>query len=157
MSIDLKRLLIGFAAGFLSHLVIEGAVGAGLCAAGLIPSLPWSLTLVPPLGVPQSLSLAFWAGLFGVLYVLLEPWLTAWFGRWQGGLFYGLVVPLSVDWFVALPLKGRGIGGGFHPEDVPVDIALNASLGLGAVVLFWWGLALTAQGRPLPPPNPLRG
>ena len=148
MSTTSKRLLIGFAAGFLSHLVIEGALGAGLYAAGLILSLPWSLTLVPPLGVPQSLSLAFWAGLFGVLYVLLEPWLTAGLGRWQGGLFYGLVVPLSVDWFVALPLKGRGIGGGFHPEDILVDVALNASLGLGAVALFWWGLALIQQRSP---------
>ena len=157
MSFDFKRLLIGFAAGFLSHLVIEGAVGAGLYAAGLIPSLPWSFTLVPPLGVPQSLSLAWLARLFGVLYVRLEPWLSASRGRWQGGLFFGLVVPLSVDWFVALPLKGRGIGGGFHPADLPIDMALNASLGLGAVVLFWWGLDLTAQRRPLPPPNPLRG
>ena len=151
MSTTSKRLLIGFAAGFLSHLVIEGALGAGLYAAGLIPSLPWSLTLVPPLGVPRSLSLAFWAGLFGVLYVLLEPWLTARLGRWQGGLLYGLVVPLSVDWFIVLPLKGHGIGGGFHPAAVPIDIALNAALGLGAVAIFWWGFGLIRRQPPALP------
>ncbi|MBD2750901.1 hypothetical protein IC232_30135 [Microvirga sp. BT688] len=150
------RLLIGFAAGFLSHLIIEGALGAGLYAAGLIPSLPWSLAPVGPLRLPQSLSLAFWAGLFGVLYVLMEPWLTAWLGQWQGGFLYGLVVPLSCDWFIVLPLKGHGIGGGFHPAAVPIDIALNAALGLGAVVLFWWGLALTQRWSPSSP-EALRG
>ena len=148
MSTTSKRLLIGFAAGFLSHLVIEGALGAGLYAAGLIPSLPWSLAPVGPLGLPQSLSLAFWAGLFGVLYVLLEPWLAARLGQWQGGFFYGLVVPLSCDWFIVLPLKGYGIGGGFHPAAVPIDIALNAALGLGAVAIFWWAVALSQQRSP---------
>lgn len=151
MSMSFKRLLVGFAAGFLSHLVIEGALGAGLYAAGLIPALPWSLAPVGFLGVPQSLSLAFWAGLFGVVYVLMEPWLTARFGQWPGGLFYGLVVPLSCDWFIVLPLKGRGIGGGFHPASIPVDVALNAALGLGAVVLFWCGLALVQQRSPASP------
>jgi hypothetical protein len=86
-----------------------------------------------------------------VLYVLLEPSLTAWLGRWQGGFFYGLVVPLSCDWFIVLPLKGRGIGGGFHPEAVPIDIALNAALGIGAVVIFWWGFGFTKRQSPASP------
>jgi hypothetical protein len=91
-----------------------------------------------------------------VAYVLLEPLLTARLGRWQGGLFFGLFVPLFGDWFVALPLKGHGIGGGFHPAAVPIDVALNAALGLGAVVLFWWGLALSQRRSPSSP-DALRG
>jgi hypothetical protein len=86
-----------------------------------------------------------------VLYVLLEPWLTARFGQWQGGFFYGLVVPLSCDWFIVLPLKGHGIGGGFHPAAVPIDIALNAALGIGAVAIFWWGFGLTRRQPPALP------
>ncbi len=150
MSATSTRLLIGFAAGFLSHVIFQGALGAGLYAAGLIPSLTWSLAPVPPFGVPRTISLGFWAGLWGVAYVLLEPWLTARLGRWQGGLFFGLFVPLFGDWFVALPLKGHGIGGGFHFAAVPIDIALNAALGLGAVVLFWWGLALSQRRSSCP-------
>jgi hypothetical protein len=150
------RLLTGFLAGFLSHLTVEAAVGAGLHAAGLLPALPWSLTPVGPLGVPQTMSLGFWAGLFGVAYALLEPQLTARFGRRGGGLLYGLAVPLLTDWFVVLPLKGHGVGGGFSPAAIPVDVALNATLGVGAAALFWAGLAL-ARRRPPAAPEPLRG
>src|SRR3712207_8471108 len=58
------RLFVGFAAGFLSHLFFQGALGTGLYAAHILPSLPWSLAPVPPLGVPRTISLGFWAGLW---------------------------------------------------------------------------------------------
>jgi hypothetical protein len=78
------RLVLGFVAGFLSHLIFQGAFWSALYAANLLPGLPWSLAPVPPLGVPRSLSLGFWAWLWGVVYVLLEGQLTAllgWVGR----------------------------------------------------------------------------
>ncbi len=145
------RLLTGFAAGVLSNLLVEGAVGALLHAAGLLPGLPWNFAPVPPLGVPQSASLAFWAGLFGVAYALLEPALTARFGH-RGALAYGLAVPLLVDWLVVLPLKGRGLGGGFHPDIVPVDVALNVALGLGIVAIYRAGRSLRRR-----PPQAIPG
>ena len=80
------RLLLGFLAGFLSHLVFQGGFGAMLYAGNVLPALPWSLMPVPPLGVPKSLNLGFWAGLWGVLYAALEPRLTARCGRWLGGV-----------------------------------------------------------------------
>jgi len=51
-----------------------------LYAAHLVLALPWSLMPVLPLGVPKSLSLGFWAGLWGLVYAVLEPRLTALFG-----------------------------------------------------------------------------
>jgi hypothetical protein len=63
MSTTSTRLLLGFLAGFLSHLIFQGALGSIFYAADLVPALPWSLMPVPPFGVPKSLSLAFWAGL----------------------------------------------------------------------------------------------
>jgi hypothetical protein len=54
MSTTSTRLLVGFVAGFLSHLIFQGAFGALLYAAHLLPALPWSLMPVPPLGVPRS-------------------------------------------------------------------------------------------------------
>lgn len=142
------RLALGFVAGALSNLVVEGAVGALLHAAQLAPSLPWNFAPVPPLGVPQSVSLAFWAALFGIAYALLEPGLTARLGRKAGALAYGAAVPLLVDWFVVLPLKGHGPGGGFRPAAVPVDIALNMALGLGLVAIYWAALGLARRRAP---------
>src|SRR5262245_26786351 len=89
------RLPFGFVAGFFSHLIFQGGFGAILYAANLLPGLIWSLAPVPPLGVPRSFNLAFWAGLWGLGYALLEPRLTAWLGRWQGGLAYGIAPLLA--------------------------------------------------------------
>ena len=138
------RLFLGFAAGSLSHLIFQGGFGASLYAADLLPGLPWSLAPVPPLGVPRSLNLAFWAGLWGLGYALLEPRLTARFGRWLGGLVYGLA-PLAGYWFVALPLKGLGVGGGFQLARMPSDIAFHLIFGIGAAILFQSALVLVRR------------
>ncbi len=129
------RLVLGFVAGFLSHLIFQGAFGGILYAAHVLPALPWSLEPVPPLGVPRTFSLGFWAGLWGLAYALLEPRLTARFGWWLGGFVFGLA-PLAVLWFVVLPLKGAGIGGGFHPAAVPVHIGFHLAFGIGVAILF---------------------
>jgi hypothetical protein len=144
------RLFLGFLAGFLAHLIFQGAFGSILYAAHLLPALPFSLAPVPPLGVPKTLSLGFWAGLWGLTYVLLEPRLTARFGWWLGGLVFGLF-PLAVHWFVALPLKGLGIGGGFHPAMVPIEVGFHLAFGIGTAILFRPGVALVRQkGRASP-------
>ena len=144
MSTISTRLFLGFLAGALSHLIFQGAFGSALYAANLLPSLPWSFMPVPPLGVPMSVNLAFWAGLWGVGYALLEPRLTALFGWWLGGLVYGLA-PLAVFWFVVLPLKGLGIGGGFQPAMVPIHIGFHEAFGIGVAILFRAGLVLARR------------
>ena len=135
MSTTATRLFLGFLVGFLSHLIFQGGFGSILYAAHVLPSLPWSLAPVPPLGVPKTLSLGFWAGLWGVAYISLEPRLTARFGWWLGGLVFGLA-PLAVYWFVVLPLKGMGVGGGFHPAMVPIEIGFHEAFGIGVAILF---------------------
>jgi hypothetical protein len=138
------RLFFGFVAGFFAHLVFQGGFGAALHAAGQLPALPWSLSPVPPFGVPRSLNLAFWAGLWGVGYAVLEPRLTRPFGRWPGGLVYGLA-PLAGYWFVVLPLKGLGVGGGFHPAMAPIEIGFHLVFGVGTAILFRCGFAVARR------------
>lgn len=143
----MARLLVGFIAGVLSHLIFQGALGALLYAANLIPALPWSLMPVPPLGVPRSISLAFWAGLWGLIYAMVEEHLTVRFGWWAGGLVFG-VLPLLGHWFVALPLKGLGLGGGFDPARMPIEIAFHLVFGIGVAILFRSGLGFTPRRVP---------
>src|SRR4051794_33246547 len=78
------RLVVGFVAGFLSVLTFQSGLIALFYAAGAVPFAPWRMTPVPPFGVPQSLSAAFWGGLWGIAYALLEPRLTARLGSWLG-------------------------------------------------------------------------
>jgi hypothetical protein len=95
MSATPSRLVIGFAAGALSHLLFQGAYGSLLHAAQLLPALPWSLAPTAPFGVPQTLSLAFWAGLWGLAFGLVEPRLTPRFGRWLAALPVAALALLS--------------------------------------------------------------
>lgn len=138
------RLLLGFLAGILSTLVFQGGFGIILYAAHVAPALPWSLDPVPPFGVPKTVSSCFWAGLWGMVYVLLEPRLTARFGWWLGGIVFG-IGPIIVLWFVVLPLKGLGIGGGFHPASVAIVIASHLLFGLGVAIFFRAELALARR------------
>src|SRR5918997_773967 len=50
------RLLLGFTAGALSHVVFQGALGTAYFAFGLIPGLPWGFEPLPPFGVPRTVN-----------------------------------------------------------------------------------------------------
>jgi hypothetical protein len=139
-----SRLLLGFFAGFLSHLIFQGAFGSILYAAHVLPALPFSLDPVPPFGVPKTLNLSFWAGLWGIGYALLERQLTARFGWWLGGLVFGLA-PLAIFWFVVLPLKGLGAGGGFDPALVPIHVGFHEAFGIGLAIIFQAALTLARR------------
>ena len=139
------RLLLGFLAGFLSVLTFQSGLVAVLHAAGAVPSAPWSMAPVPPFGVPRSLSAAFWGGLWGVAYALLEPRLTARLGWWPGGLAFGAVLPVLVLWFVVMPLKGQPVGGGFSASRVLLTVVIQAAFGLGTAVIFRVGLRLAGR------------
>ena len=144
MSTTSTRLFLGFLAGSLSHLIFQDALLGTLYIMHLAPALPWSLMRVPPLGVPASLNLAFWAGLWGLAYAHVERRLTTRFGWWLGGLVFG-IAPLAAYWFVVLPLKGFGIGGGFHLAMVPLHVALHAIFGIGTAILFRSGLLFAGR------------
>jgi hypothetical protein len=139
------RVAVGFVAGFLAVLTFQSGLVAILHAAGAVPFAPWSLAPVPPFGVPRSLSAAFWGGLWGIAYALLEPRLTARLGWWAGGLAFGAVLPVLVLWFVALPLKGQPVGGGFGASTVLLTVVIHAAFGLGTAVIFRVGLRLAGR------------
>ena len=141
------RLFIGFLAGLLSHLIFQGAFGSILYAAHVLPTLPWSFTPVAPLGVPKTLSLCFWAGLWGMAYSPLEPRLTARLGWWLGGLVFG-ALPLAVAWFVVEPLKGFEVGGGFHLPMVLIGVCFHAAFGIGVAIIFRAGLGIAGRRSP---------
>jgi hypothetical protein len=56
-----------FLAGALSVLVFQMGVAAILHAAGILSNAPYSLAPTAPFGVPQTVSSAFWGGLWGIV------------------------------------------------------------------------------------------
>ena len=136
-AISAKRLAVGFAAGFLSVLVFSsGAIALYQAFGAPVPFAPWSMAPVPPFGVPQTLSAAFFGGLWGVAYAAVEPWLTARLGWLAGGLVVFGALPLLVLWFVVFPLKGIPVGGGFTAFGLQQGIVLHAAFGLGLAIFF---------------------
>jgi hypothetical protein len=145
------RLAIGFIAGAMSHLIFQGALGAVYYSLGLIPGLPWSLDPVAPLGVPRSASLAFWAGLWGILFGALQPQLGPRFG-WLGSILALATAALLCRWLVVLPLKGEAIAEGFVPQTMLVFIGFHLVFGIG--VLFLYAGLVRAFGMIAAGPSP---
>src|SRR3546814_944909 len=83
---------------------------------------------VSPFGVPQTLSAAFFGGLWGIAYAAAEPWLAARLGWPAGGLAFG-ILPLVVLWFVVFPLNGIPVGGGFTAFGLQQGVVLPVAFG----------------------------
>jgi hypothetical protein len=107
-----RRAGLAFVAGFLAVLVFHQPVFALLHAAGLIPVAAYNVRPVPPFGVPEVLSAAFWGGVWGVVFALVEPRLPRGPGYWVAAALFGAVALTVVFWFVAAPLKGLPVAGG---------------------------------------------
>ncbi len=129
------RVLGGFAAGFLAVLTVhQGILWLGT-ALHFFQAQPWSFRPVPPLGIPQVLSLAFWGGLWGVLIAFLAPKFGSGFGWWLSVfVIFGLATTL-VGWYVVGPLKGQKV----EPIDLNrlvTGLVINGGFALGAAAIL---------------------
>src|SRR5258707_12056509 len=75
ISTSATRLALGFVAGFLATLTFHQIGIWVLHAVGYIPFAAWNTAPKPPFGVPSVISLSFWGGVWGIIFVLIEPWL----------------------------------------------------------------------------------
>jgi len=112
--------LKAFIAGFVSTLVFHQGVLWLLYAVGFSPLAPWNMTPVPPLNIPAVISLAFWGGLWGILLWAL----------------IGALAPSLVAWFVVMPMKGMGLGGGWDPKIIVSGLLPDGGWGLGTALLI---------------------
>ena len=114
-STSATRLLFGFIAGFVATLVFHQLGVLLLHYVGMVPNFPYNMRPVPPLRVPQFISLAFWGGVWGIVFVLVERAIArSPGGYWIGAIIFGAIIPTAVSWFIVAPLKGLPFGYGFH-------------------------------------------
>lgn len=116
-----------FVSGFLSTLIFHQGLFAVFFYAGMVPSAPFNLNPVPPLGVPAVISLAFFGGLWGmVLWAIIGRMATA--GFWALAIILGAIGPTAVAMLVVFPLKG---------------LEVTAQTWFGGLILNgFWGLGL---------------
>lgn len=136
--------VVAFAAGFLATLVFhQGLIGL-LYMADVTSLTPFSLESVPPLGVPDVVSLAFWGGVWGLpVWWLIRRW-RSW-TYWLGGIVTGAVGPTAVALLVVFPLKGEEV----TLDMVPKGLLVNAAWGLGLVLMMalWARLGAPSGAR----------
>ncbi|MHB2168448.1 hypothetical protein [Alsobacter sp. R-9] len=127
--------VLGFAAGFLAVLTVHQAVIAAGGALGFLAAGGgWSMQPVPPFGVPQVLSLAFWGGVWGVVLLAVADRAGRGVVGWLvPTLLLGLATTL-VGWFVVGPLKGRPVGD-LGLARLVTGLVINGAWALGALVI----------------------
>jgi hypothetical protein len=139
-----RWILIGFLAGAVSVLVFHQGAVALMNALELTERAPYAMQPTQPFGLPQLWSLAFWGGVWGVLFAALlrrldgAPLVAA-------ALVLGAVLPTLVAWFLVAPLKGQPVAAGFAPMAMAFGVIVNAAWGLGTGL----GLALFGRRRPV--------
>jgi hypothetical protein len=137
VSISVTRLALGFVAGFLATITFHQIGIWVLHAIGYIPFAPWNTAPRAPFGVPSVLSLSFWGGVWGILFVLIERWLARFpGGYWIGATVFGAIVPTLVLMFVVFPLRGQPVGAGFAMNLVLTFLLVHALWGLGTAVIL---------------------
>jgi hypothetical protein len=127
--------LRAFIAGFISTLVFHQGLLAILHAAGASPRAAFNMEAVPPLGIPQVVSLAFWGGIWAIAmaYALKD------FGGgsyWLWWTVIGALAPSIVALFIVFPLKGMPMAGGWDPKIIIGALLLNGAWGFGSALIL---------------------
>lgn len=127
----LRRALLGFVAGFIATLVFHQIALWILHAAHFTDRAPWAMKPVPPFGVPQVISLAFWGGVWGAVMVLLlaksRMFLLA-------STLFGAVLPTLVAGLVIAPLRHQPIP--HTGKMLALGLIVNAAWGFGTALLY---------------------
>jgi hypothetical protein len=133
------RPLLGFVAGFLATLVFHQLTLGLLWGLGMAPFAPFQMTATQPFGVPAVLSLAFWGGVWGIAYALVDrrffPQGNAY---WATAFSVGAILPSLVALLVVLPLKGKALGGGWQPALLVTVLLVNGAWGVGTGLFLRW-------------------
>jgi hypothetical protein len=126
-----SRWLLGFISGFAATLIFHQLTLAALWGAGIAPFGPFPMAATRPFGVPAVISLAFWGGVWGVAYALIDGRFPRGGGYWVTAFLFGAILPSLVALVVVLPLKGAPAGGGWGAPLLVTAFLINGAWGVG--------------------------
>lgn len=135
MPTSATRALLGFIAAAISVLTFHQAMWEALhllAIPGLGMPPPYPMDPVAPLGVPRILNLCFWGGLYGIVFGLVLPRLTA--PMWLCGLCLGIIAAL-VGLLVVPAIKGLPVGAGW-PLSWVRSVLINGFWGIGVGIIL---------------------
>lgn len=126
-----------FLCGAIAVIVFQHGAIAILNALGYAgPPFPYGKT--QPWGVPQIWSFAFWGGIWGLVFGLVESRFPQGIGYYIAAFLFGAIFPVLVLWFVVFPLKGQPIAAGWNINRMWVQLVHHGAWGLGTAILLRW-------------------
>jgi hypothetical protein len=139
------RIVLGFIAAVISVLIVHQVIVYALGLYGLTRSVPWSMR---PLGygwfpwVPTVVNVAFWGGLWGILFALIYDWLPGAMS-WLKGLIFGILIVIVSNWTL-LPLirqhvfnyPPQPLFSGLVPMNMLIVLAIVGGFGLGLGIIY---------------------
>jgi hypothetical protein len=125
-----------FLAGALSVLIFQMGIAALLHAAGILSNAPYSLAPTAPFGVPQTLSSAFWGGLWGIVMLPVLRRAGTGPGYWLAAILFGGLIVGGFGLLVVFPLKGRPFAADWSWSVWRLALSLNAVFGLGTAAFL---------------------
>ena len=131
----LRRVLLGFSAGFLATLTFHQFTLALLYVINLSPFGAFPMGLTAPFGVPTTLSLAFWGGVWGILYVFVHHRFPRGATYWLTAFLFGGVLTSIVALFIVSPLQGGPIAANGNVTVLLVVFLINGAWGFGTGLL----------------------
>ena len=134
-----RKLLVGFVAGFLATLLFHQPTLALLTQLGITKATVYNMTGTAPLGVPQVISLSFWAGIWGIVFAAVEDRFPRGGLYWLCALLFGAILPTLCAWFIVAPLKGQPMAAGWQLDRMIVGPIINGAWGIGTALLLKLG------------------
>lgn len=128
------RLAFGFLAAVLSVLTFHQGMWAILHAFNQMPP-PFPTARVARFGLPRTVDLCFWGGVWGALFGLVLPALPRRIPMWLLGLLLGIVAAL-VGLFVVPALKGLPEAGGYATMAFVRSFLINGFWGIGVGLIL---------------------
>lgn len=134
-----SKLAIGFVAGFLAVLLFHQPALAFLAQIGFVEAGTYSLEATAPLGTPQVISIAFWGGVWGILFAAVEGRFPRGARYWVYAFAFGAIFPTLVAWFVVAALKDLPLAAGWQANMMITGVVINGAWGLGTALLMALG------------------
>lgn len=130
------RMLGGFVAGFLATLIFHQLTLALLKVLYNAPIPLFSMKPTSPFGVPAVFSLAFWGGIWGIIFVMIHQRFPGGGGYWLSAFLFGGIAPTLVALLVVLPLKGKPLGADWKGIIWLTAFLINGAWGIGTGVFL---------------------
>ena len=130
------RVALWFLCGFLAVLIFHQGAIQMLFKSGIIANGPYQMRAIPPLGVPAIMNQAFWGGMWGIVFGLLQPYFTKRVHPLTIGFAFGILGPTMLGWFVLSPMRGGPVAAGFVLDNMARGIFINGMFGVGVAALL---------------------